>query len=69
MNLIEYSSDMYGRKPNIYQINTNKVPTQPGAGGGQTGDDETIVKPPETKQISEFTFLVVIGLVLFLMWK
>lgn len=67
MNLIEYSSDYYGNRPKIHKINTKAEPTQPVIDEGNTSD--ITVKPPETSEVSEFTLLIIIAIIIFLMWK
>lgn len=68
MKLIEYSSDMYGRIPNY--IETGRYPGMIADGSNVSGGSETTVNPPATQEVSDFVFVFVLSVIVFLMlWK
>ena len=66
MEYKEYSSDMYGQIPKIYTSASALTP-----GVNAEGDAGGVVKPV-TKDVSEFTFILTLGLIvailLFVKW-
>lgn len=69
MKLIEYSSDMYGRIPNY--IKTGALyPDMVIDGSSVSGGSGTTVNPPATQEVSDFVFVFVLSIIVFLMlWK
>ena len=69
MKLIEYSSDKYGRIPNYIETGA-LYPGMVIDGSNVSGGSETTVKPPATQEVSDFVFVFVLSVIVFLMlWK
>ena len=69
MKLIEYSSDMYGRIPNYIETGA-LYPGMIPDGSTVSGCSETTVNPPATQEVSDFVFVFVLSVIVFLMlWK
>jgi len=69
MKLIEYSSNMYGRIPNYIETGA-LYPGMVIDGSNVSGDSETTVNPPATQEVSDFVFVFVLCIIVFLMlWK
>lgn len=69
MKLIEYSSDMYGRIPNYIETGA-LYPGMIADGSNVSGGNETTVNPPATQEVSDFVFVFVLSVIVFLMlWK
>jgi len=69
MKLIEYSSDMYGRIPNYIETGA-LYPGMVIDGSNVSGGSGTTVNPPATQEVSDFVFVFVLCIIVFLMlWK
>ena len=69
MKLIEYSSDMYGRIPNYIETGA-RYPGMVIDGSSVSDGSGTTVNPPATQEVSDFVFVFVICIIVFLMlWK
>lgn len=69
MKLIEYSSDKYGRIPNYIETSA-RYPGMVIDGSNVSGGSETTVNPPATQEVSDFVFVFVLSVIVFLMlWK
>lgn len=70
MKLIEYSSDMYGRIPNYIETGASLYPGMVIDGSNVSGGSGTTVNPPATQEVSDFVFIFVLCIIVFLMlWK
>ena len=69
MKLIEYSSDKYGRIPNYIETGA-LYPDMVIDGSSVSGGSGTTVNPPATQEVSDFVFVFVLSIIVFLMlWK
>ena len=69
MKIYEYASDKYGRIPNYIETGA-RYPGMVIDGCNVSGGSETTVNPPATQEVSDFVFVFVISIIVFLMlWK
>lgn len=70
MKLIEYSSDKYGRIPNYIETGYYPAGEAPSGNYPVSRKDDTTVKQPATSEVSDFVFVFVLCIIVFLMlWK
>ena len=70
MKLIEYSSNMYGRIPNYIETGYYPAGEAPSGNYPVSQKDDTTVNPPATQEVSDFVFVFVLSVIVFLMlWK
>ena len=70
MKIYEYASDKYGRIPNYIETGASLYPDMVIDGSNVSGGSGTTVNPPATQEVSDFVFVFVLCIIVFLMlWK